>query len=79
MGTAMHCDSSCFSLSYFASLPLVRKVYIPHTGFLIDVLTGVWDVGCGLVAMVTPLPLRKCFFSLATLMMPSLQLIGLVA
>ena len=67
MGTAMHFDSSCFSLSYFASLPLMRKVYIPHTGFHIGVLTGVWDVGCGLVAMVTPFPLRKCFSSICYL------------
>lgn len=73
MGTAMHFDSSCLSLSYFVFVPLVRKVYIPHTGFLIDVLTRVCDVGCVLVAMVTSLPLRKCFSSIATLMTPSLQ------
>ena len=63
---AMCFGSSCFLLACFFSLPPIfwgQYMYKLYTFctlvFLSDVLTGAWEMDCGLVAMVTSLMLRR--------------------
>lgn len=66
--------------SFLSLAPIIQANYTFHPLVLLsDVLTGAWDVGCGLVAMVTSLITAEenAASTLATFTAPSLLFIGI--